>query len=545
MKKKVKILFLLFTLLVLFNNNVSADEYEFIIGNKSLNSTNNVITDGNDGRAIWDIDTKTLVLENFDYEGKGTAVDVDFEGFPKFYTLFGISDPDDVTVVVKGDNTFKYLDNTFEDDEEVFEMLSYFVGNVTFKGPGKIKFIASNDDVSFAVGLYAFKDLNVYDATIEVQTFKSQSESLGIHSEKILSMTDASFIINIADCETGYGVTTHELKLDSSYLEANLKSSGKLIGIEANSASGVYSIVKINLDSSSEFLSGMSIEDLIQLDKSKVVIDTYGKGIVTDKLTVTNTNMRIAAEDGVISRGTDIDFSSYLAGNGSILLNITAIPSITGYVAYEDGVDVLNYKFLNAYIAPNDGIYKYDLEKENIKVLTEDISNLFALTEVDKLKISYNLDAFFTINLSDNYEKYDLELVNSNLGNYKLGKIIDIDLLKKIGTEGRNRLIPNLTDKIKLSYKLDESLIENRTYKVLRVHNGKVDILDALFNSETKELSFETDRFSTYAILYKDIVIEENPNTGDNIISSILIGGISLVCLISCGLYAKRKLGSN
>lgn len=44
----------------------------------------------------------------------------------------------------------------------------------------------------------------------------------------------------------------------------------------------------------------------------------------------------------------------------------------------------------------------------------------------------------------------------------------------------------------------------NRTYKIVRVHEGVVSILDATFDPETGEVKFETDAFSTYALVYTD-----------------------------------------
>lgn len=62
---------------------------------------------------------------------------------------------------------------------------------------------------------------------------------------------------------------------------------------------------------------------------------------------------------------------------------------------------------------------------------------------------------------------------------------------------------------IEISLRLPESLVSKdrfilRKYKVIRLHNGKVDSLNAEFDKETNTLKFVTDRFSTYAIAYTD-----------------------------------------
>ena len=54
----------------------------------------------------------------------------------------------------------------------------------------------------------------------------------------------------------------------------------------------------------------------------------------------------------------------------------------------------------------------------------------------------------------------------------------------------------------------DDMETEGKTFVVIRVHNGEVTILDTVMN-EDGTLSFETDRFSTYALAYKEDVVKE------------------------------------
>jgi LPXTG-motif cell wall-anchored protein len=49
----------------------------------------------------------------------------------------------------------------------------------------------------------------------------------------------------------------------------------------------------------------------------------------------------------------------------------------------------------------------------------------------------------------------------------------------------------------------------------VRVHEGKVTIIDAIFDKTTGEISFETDKFSTYAIVYTDTPVDDYENNGD------------------------------
>ena len=61
---------------------------------------------------------------------------------------------------------------------------------------------------------------------------------------------------------------------------------------------------------------------------------------------------------------------------------------------------------------------------------------------------------------------------------------------------------------------LNRDVSVTRTYKIVRVHEGETSIIDVEFNEDTGEITFETDRFSTYALIYNDVQVEMN-QTGD------------------------------
>ena len=45
---------------------------------------------------------------------------------------------------------------------------------------------------------------------------------------------------------------------------------------------------------------------------------------------------------------------------------------------------------------------------------------------------------------------------------------------------------------------------KTRTYKVVRIHNGKPEIVESKWDEATGTLSFGTDKFSVYAVTYSD-----------------------------------------
>ena len=125
--------------------------------------------------------------------------------------------------------------------------------------------------------------------------------------------------------------------------------------------------------------------------------------------------------------------------------------------------------------------------------------------------------------------------------NKKIGAFLDISIEKTVG----KKLLGTreLNSEIELSIDVPTSLADNikedgKTYKVARNHEGIVDLIDAVYNASTNKLTFKTDRFSTYALLYEpvvmnvdylkkyitdstDISINKNNETGKKYISGI------------------------
>ena len=91
---------------------------------------------------------------------------------------------------------------------------------------------------------------------------------------------------------------------------------------------------------------------------------------------------------------------------------------------------------------------------------------------------------------------------------YEIGETYDISLYKKYDHLDREQLFET-NKKVRFTFKLSEELTNvpdgyKREYQVVRMHNGQAEIIDAEFNPETNEVSFESDRFSIFSVTYKD-----------------------------------------
>lgn len=104
---------------------------------------------------------------------------------------------------------------------------------------------------------------------------------------------------------------------------------------------------------------------------------------------------------------------------------------------------------------------------------------------------------------------------------YTIGQYLDISLFKYMTVNGSQQAgVPLHTtkDALTISVVVPDALIHtdsavNRTYCIVRRHDGAITVLDAAFDAAGKTLTFKTDRFSIYAIAYKDTAV---PSSGSN-----------------------------
>ncbi len=142
-----------------------------------------------------------------------------------------------------------------------------------------------------------------------------------------------------------------------------------------------------------------------------------------------------------------------------------------------------------------------------------------ALTEDEQQKIKDGTGVKIILkveNATENVSAEDKEKVEAEingLSDYNLGQYLDITLLKKIG-EDQEQKITETNAPIMITFELSEGLRGKAEYSVIRVHNGTATVLRDL-DSAPDTVTIETDKFSTYALTYKEKTTTSNPS-GDN-----------------------------
>lgn len=140
--------------------------------------------------------------------------------------------------------------------------------------------------------------------------------------------------------------------------------------------------------------------------------------------------------------------------------------------------------------------------KLELKLTAENVTN--TISEADKKLIADKVTA-------------DTALSGAVVGQY-------VDINAELSVLNKKIIeIPN-SGTITLSVKLDNSLINkaaDRTYYVVRLHKHSdgsktAQIINTTFDSVTGSIKFDTDRFSTYAIVYKDAKTSDDIKVPDN-----------------------------
>ena len=102
-----------------------------------------------------------------------------------------------------------------------------------------------------------------------------------------------------------------------------------------------------------------------------------------------------------------------------------------------------------------------------------------------------------------------------------IGQYLDISLFKYMTVNGKQQdgvALHTTKNALTISVAVPDALINTnsavyRTYCIVRNHEGTITVLDAAFDTASKTLTFKTDRFSDYAIAYKDTAV---PSSGSN-----------------------------
>lgn len=142
-------------------------------------------------------------------------------------------------------------------------------------------------------------------------------------------------------------------------------------------------------------------------------------------------------------------------------------------------------------------------------------SNIFTSEEKAKIKnnkstgsVWLSIGTLDENSVSDTAKNTMLTAAKNAVGSSATLTYFDATLYKSVDS-GMSTKITEPGINIKVTISIPKKLISSdntidRTYKVVRLHDGVATVLDGTYKSTTHEFTFETNQFSTYAITYVD-----------------------------------------
>ena len=154
----------------------------------------------------------------------------------------------------------------------------------------------------------------------------------------------------------------------------------------------------------------------------------------------------------------------------------------------------------------------------------KDLADAVLSTEdIESINNGKNVTISLKVTPKSNVTDAVKEQVNAKANGYTIGAFYDIDITKSVDG-GAPIAVTSTNSPVHIQLTLADNLINTnsaikRTYKVVRFHydtatnQTTIDILDATYHAGYNKLSFDTDKFSVYAVVYKDTEITPAPTT--------------------------------
>ena len=114
-----------------------------------------------------------------------------------------------------------------------------------------------------------------------------------------------------------------------------------------------------------------------------------------------------------------------------------------------------------------------------------------------------------------------LDEATESLDDYEEGVVVDLTLYKEypnmMGTVTEK--VPEPNGKVSITMAVPEEVLASganpEDIKMVRIHNGETTVLPCTYDKETQTITFETDAFSTYSMVYK-VAANDTDNKNDS-----------------------------
>lgn len=288
-----------------------------------------------------------------------------------------------------------------------------------------------------------------------------------------------------------------------------------------------YAVIKSVVTSEDELIRAISEGGVIVVDDSFSVTDVV----------LAENDYLIINKGATITVTGDIQNSGVIENNGTIKTD-NEVSNIGVY----KGEGVIS---VNKSITVNKADYLLTTTDELKALVLKSVGNLSSLSEIVLNADAVSVDLTYTQITYSTASDDEILIMDQIAQNYNnLSKFFDLSLILNYDEESVS--LSSLDEKITVSVDIpnDIEAVETgyiREYFIVRYHDGEIEKIDCLINDDESMLTFETDKFSLYAISYEDsIAPADNPETSDMIMIAIVTLVISLTAIIVIG-YKVRK----
>ena len=481
----------------------------------------------------------------------------------------------------KGDgNGFKMGGSGIAVNHKIYN--SYSFGN-TANG-----FTNNSDPMGTYVNLVGYNnggsnlELHVYTG-VEPQFTVENVKSYSDDTYKEIVDAEGKALLNKTDKEAKEDVISRYYSLESFFINKNGESvnseGAKLTAEDFKNLSDFKNIVTGGIDTMPEGKDGkIELGDFLQLVKDRPEEHIWGEWTVKTAPTCTEKGVehRLCTKcDAEQTREMDAlghDFSDeFTVDKAPTVLEEGSKSRHCKHEGCAEKLDVTSIaKLTPATVASGD-------MKDVVSATIEDGSVEY--TDAEKEAIANGADVKIEVvvkAVTGSVTAKDKKAVEDIIsGNYVVGSYFDISVILSVGNT--TRTITDTEKKIEFTINLPENLVNKdatvtRTYKIVRVHDGETTILDAAFDAASNKLTFKSDKFSTYAIIYSDAkaegsgeVIDKpstnapstsepatgNPETGEstatgdttNSVVYVILMIMSVMALAGVFFYEKKRKG--
>lgn len=403
----------------------------------------------------------------------------------------------------------------------------------------KLDGVLGNDTLTVtATGTFESADVGEQKVTISDLTLGGDSATnyvlaeSGNQTETTATITAKKVIVTITPNGGTYGSVTAAAAVlsgvvDGETVPVTLTYTGNgynstTVPTNAGSYTVTASIADSNYVLTGETTANFVIEPK-SITGAKVVL---GKGLIANGAEQTQT------VEKVLLGGKELPADSYtVAGNtatapGKYTLTVTAkgnyIDSVEQTYAIAPGEEIVISSGKVKVVVKSEGAVPPATlltDKAELLAMLVDSGDITA-DELAQIADGASVDIVLTVKEANVPDEVKTAMAQA-AKDYTIGQYLDISLFKYMTVNGKQQdgvALRTTKNALTISVAVPDALINtnsavNRTYCIVRRHDGAITVLDAAFDAASKTLTFKTDRFSDYAIAYKDTAV---PGSGSN-----------------------------